>query len=353
MKFIHIADVHLGAQPEGVSIGKKERGKEIWSALEEIVHICQLKEVDLLLIAGDLFHRQPLLRELKELNFLFSQMKKTKVVWIAGNHDYAKPDSYYHTFAWNTNVYPLLDDQMQYVEFPELKTAVYGFSYHRKEITERLYDRAFAEGRQKYEILLAHGGDESHIPIKREVLSNLGYDYVALGHIHKQQTLVENQVVFAGALEPMDKNDTGKHGYVEGEITEKGTVARFVPNAKREYLHLPIMVNETMTNGELREIIRESIQKYGMQNIYKFILKGFRDGDIVFETDTEKYFGNVLEIVDETKPFYDFETLLEKNRGNLLGRYIESLQDCEIGSVEHLALYEGVQALLSTKGTIL
>jgi len=42
--------------------------------------------------------------------------------------------------------------------------------------------------------------------------------------------------------------------------------------------------------------------------------------------------------------------LLEKNKGNLLGRFIESMQGSEPGSVEYKALYEGVQALLLMKG---
>ena len=79
-------------------------------------------------------------------------------------------------------------------------------------------------------------------------------------------------------------------------------------------------------------------------------MKGFRDADIRFEIEKEKCFGNVIEIVDETMPYYDFETLLEKNRGNLLGRYIESFRDVEPGSVEYRALHEGVQALIMTKG---
>lgn len=49
------------------------------------------------------------------------------------------------------------------------------------------------EGRQKYEILLAHGGDEKHIPIKSSQIMTLGYDYAAFGHIHKPQMLVENR----------------------------------------------------------------------------------------------------------------------------------------------------------------
>ena len=84
------------------------------------------------------------------------------------------------------------------VDFKELKTRVYGLSYYQKEIREGLYDRAKAPNKQKYEILLAHGGDEKHIPIKKEILSNLGYSYIAMGHIHKPQALVENQIVYAG-----------------------------------------------------------------------------------------------------------------------------------------------------------
>ena len=55
MKFIHIADVHLGAEPEGLKLGSKSRGQEIWESLEQITKICEWEEVDLLLIAGDLF----------------------------------------------------------------------------------------------------------------------------------------------------------------------------------------------------------------------------------------------------------------------------------------------------------
>ena len=83
MKFIHIADVHLGAQPKGADIGKVERGNEIWNTLEKVLHICEEKQMDLLLIAGDMFHRQPLLRELKELNFLFSKDSGRTIVLFA------------------------------------------------------------------------------------------------------------------------------------------------------------------------------------------------------------------------------------------------------------------------------
>lgn len=303
----------------------------------------------MLLIAGDLFHRQPLMRELKEVNFLFSKLSKTKVVLIAGNHDYIKPDSYYLTFQWNANVYPLLNGHMGCVEFPDLKTAVYGFSYYQKEIEGRLYDQAKAQRRQQYEILLAHGGDEKHIPVKKEVLLNLGYDYIAMGHIHKPQILLDNKAAYAGALEPTDKNDLGAHGYIYGDITEKDTKITFVENAKREYVHLNIQVDETMTNGAVKDKIKEIIQRVGIEHMYKFVLQGFCDADICLDLENMQSYGNILEIIDETKPSYDLEKLLLQNEDNLLGKYIESLKDAREGSVEYQALYEGVHALMCTK----
>lgn len=317
--------------------------------MEQIVNICEWEEMDLLLIAGDLFHRQPLMRELKEVNFLFSKLSKTKVVFIVGNHDYLKPDSYYHTFPWNENVHPLLNGHMGGIEFPDLQANVYGLSYHQREITEGLYDRMFAPKKQKYEILLAHGGDEKHIPVKKEVLETLGYDYIALGHIHKPQVLIENKAVYAGSLEPTDKNDIGKHGYVRGEITEQGVKTEFIPCAKREYIHAAVPVEEGMTGGALKDWIRNYIGEHGLENMYKFILQGFRDADVQFDLESAKSFGNVFEVVDETNPSYDFDKILEKNQGNLLGRYIESLKDYDKGSVECQALHLGVQALMETK----
>lgn len=44
----------------------------------------KLRDADCLFIAGDLFHRQPLLRDLKEVNYLFSTIPGVRVVIIAG-----------------------------------------------------------------------------------------------------------------------------------------------------------------------------------------------------------------------------------------------------------------------------
>ena len=117
MRFIHTADVHLGAQPDAGPLYSRQRGRELWDTFEHVLHVCEEEKTDLLLIAGDLFHRQPLVRELKELDYLFSGLTHTKVVLIAGNHDYIRTDSNYLDFRWSSNVFPLFGEKPGYIDF--------------------------------------------------------------------------------------------------------------------------------------------------------------------------------------------------------------------------------------------
>lgn len=346
MKFIHTADIHLGAKPDAGPLYSRQRPGEIWKTFERVVQVCEDEKADLLLIAGDLFHRQPLRRELKEADYLFSQLSRTKVVLIAGNHDYISANSNYRTFHWSENVFPLFGDKMQCVRFPELGTAVYGLSYYRREIPVPLYDGVRAEGVERYEILLGHGGDEKHIPFDRDNLKQAGFDYIALGHIHKPAVLVKDHMIYAGALEPTDKNDTGEHGYIKGEITEQGVSTRWIPAASRKYIHLEIQVSCEDTAGSVRKQIEKKTDEYGIQNIYKIMLRGKRNPETVFDPEWLTGESNVAAIDDGTVPAYDFERMYRENQDTVLGRYIELFRGCREGSVEYRALCEGVDALL-------
>ncbi len=354
MRFIHIADVHLGARPEAGPLYSGGRPQELWDTLERLLRVCEEEQTDLLLIAGDLFHRQPLMRELREVDYLFSELTHTKVVLIAGNHDYIRKDSAYLTFRWSENVYPLLGEQLEYVDFPEFGTAVYGMSYHSREITAPVGRELCPGGAEPFEILLLHGGDEKHNPADRRTLERLEYDYIALGHIHKPQVIVKDRIIFPGALEPTDRDDTGPHGYVKGEIDKSGIRTQWIPFALREYVHLEILTDPQDTNGSVRRRIEKETDKCGNENIYRIVLRGKRDAHIRF--DTAAMIGketvrkvNILDISDETSPAYDFEKLYADHKDTILGRFMERFSGCEEGSVEYQALCEGVDALTGSR----
>lgn len=134
-----------------------------------------------------------------------------------------------------------------------------------------------------------------------------------------------------GALEPIDRNDVGPHGYVKGEITEAGVHTQWIPCAMRSYIHLEVPVNTEDTMGSVRKKILEAVKDYGAENMYKIILTGYRDPDLRFDTERMDRDGNLLEVIDETAPQYDMEELLQENEGNLLGEYIRRFKDCRKG----------------------
>ncbi len=352
MKFIHIADIHLGAKPDAGQAYSANREREIWDTFVAVIEKCEEECVDLLLIAGDLFHRQPLLRELKEVDYIFSKLSKTKVVFIVGNHDHLKKDSYYRTYVWSENVYPILSENIDSVVIDELDVAVYGCSYHRKEITNMQLEERIDLEKQRYHILLGHGGDEKHMPFRKSTMEQLPYDYIALGHIHKPHILLENKMAYAGALEPIDRADFGCHGYIEGVIKgeiEVSTSIRFIPFAKREYVYQQVTIDEDMTNYSLKDCLYNYRKTIGMQHMYHFILEGKRNTDVVFDLEQIDTVGNIISIIDQSKPNYNVEKLENENRNNLLGAYIKSFGDVKEGSVEYMALYEGIQAIEETK----
>ena len=41
MRFIHIADVHLGARPDAGKLYTEKRPEEIWNTFERVIGICQ------------------------------------------------------------------------------------------------------------------------------------------------------------------------------------------------------------------------------------------------------------------------------------------------------------------------
>ncbi len=349
MKFIHLADVHLGASPDRGSSWNGRREEEIWETFRRLIGEIRDHPVDLLFIAGDLFHRQPLLRELREVNALFQSIPDTRVYLIAGNHDYMRKDSLYRSFVWADNVYFFKEEHLTSVKDPVCDVTVYGFSFHHQEIERELLFGAVPEETDGLHILLAHGGDDRHVPMNYRNLSAAGFDYVACGHIHKPNMPARDQIRFSGALEPIDRNDTGPHGYVEGQIVRGRLRTRFVPFACRSYLDVTIETDEETTQHSIEEEMKEAIAQNGPDNLYRIFLTGMRPPELLLIPERLKSLGNITEVTDMTRPAYDLQALLRQYSGTLVGDYIRHFQEKgELSVVEEKALYYGLVALLET-----
>ncbi|MDD3221838.1 MAG: DNA repair exonuclease [Clostridia bacterium] len=345
MRFIHVADIHLGAVPDRGKAWAGKRSEEIEETFYHLIQEAGKQGVDLILIAGDIFHRPPLKRELKELNYRLESIQPTQVVMMAGNHDYMGEGSNYRGFHWAENVHFFQKEQLDSFYLESLHTWIYGLSYEHREIKTPLYQRVIPLDKPGYHILLAHGGDEKHIPIQKKELISAGFDYVALGHIHKPE-IFDNKMAYAGALEPIDRLDIGEHGYVYGEINDKGTRIQFCPAACREYKNLILESDTDMTGGEMEEWLSQQIEIEGKQHIYNVLLKGYRDADIVYDTEKMLRLGKIAAIKDETLPWFDFERLYNENADNLIGMFIKKVYQMPMDEARRTRILSyGLQAM--------
>ena len=345
MKFMHLADVHLGAAPDAGYFWSEDRRREIWETFRLCLEDAAAAKVDLLLIAGDLFHRQPTQEELREVDYLLRAMPRTRIVMIAGNHDHLMPTGPFTTYQWSRNVVLLSPGECECVRFPEIRTEVYGFSYDRQEITEPLYD-AIRPARNGYlHFLLAHGGDSRHIPISRNALEESGFDYIALGHIHKPQSVIKNKAAYSGAPEPIDSLDTGPHGYILGETFDRYVDVKFIPRAKREYRKIVLQCTADDTSWSLKDRLEKEISALGWQHIYRVVLEGERSAGSRFDTALLRDYGMILDVEDKTGIRLDLEQLRRRYSGGLVDRYISSFEGAE-SEVEKKAMRYGLEALL-------
>lgn len=346
MKFIHIADVHLGMIPDAGQPWSMERAEEIWETFRNVIQVCNRDQIDLLLIAGDLFHGQPQRKDLKEADYLFSTLEHTQVVLIAGNHDYVQRGSAYMNFQWSEKVTFLSEETLQIVEFPELDVSVTGFSYHSRTADGAILENIQAPHRAKYEILLAHGGEGTCCPMNFSQLGTAGFDYVALGHIHKPNLWNEYSMAYSGSLEPTDCNDKGERGYIRGTITSTGTDFSLIPFSRRQYINIRATVHASNTAGSISDRLNKAIAYYGQKNLYSITLTGYFDPACPFDVKELRLDGNIVKLIDETLPDYDLEALQAEHMDDVIGMFIASLNTESADPVRKKAIYYGLQALL-------
>ncbi|MBO4390792.1 MAG: metallophosphoesterase [Lachnospiraceae bacterium] len=350
MKFIHISDVRLGLVPDAGKAWSDARAQERWTTFQKVIELCNYREVDLLLVSGNLFHRQPLKRELKEVNYLFSTLKHTRVVLIAGNRDHLKSGTGYTDYRWCSQVVFFDSQDFLTAYFPDCNTEVCGFSYMDSEDpVPRCDDVTPGEDKSRIQILIASAGaDDRHVPIDFPKLEEAGFDYVALGGEHAYRIWESQHVAYAGALEPTNGADIGPHGCIYGEIEKDSVDLSFVPMAIREYIPIDIEMTSQTSQFDLESTVSKQIEKYGKNNIYIINISGLFDPEYKPDENALKRFGNVLNVSMKAIPEYDLEYLRRIHKNDVIGKFIDSYlsTDQPLSDKSKKALYLGIQTLL-------
>ena len=97
MKFLHIADLHLGKQMNDLLLLEDQE-----AVLQQVLHIASEEDVDAVLIAGDVYQRTSPQAEAMALfdSFVSKLAEEGKMIFvISGNHDSALRISYFSSLV--------------------------------------------------------------------------------------------------------------------------------------------------------------------------------------------------------------------------------------------------------------
>ena len=226
MKIVHASDLHLDSPLRGLplrpGVDRSAFQKASRKTLRRLVDLCLAQRAALLVLSGDLVDASR--RSVSTGLFFIEQMLRleatsTEVVMVRGNHDAANPTV--PCWLLPQFVKQLGVEGSETHRYDGLGVAVHGASYPARRTPFSLLAtypspvpsyanfgllHTSAEGRE---------GHESYAPCTRRQLKERGYDYFALGHVHRPEVLSRTPwVVFSGTPQGRAIRDTGPRGAV-------------------------------------------------------------------------------------------------------------------------------------------
>ena len=272
-RFFHAADIHLDsplrglAGQEGNAVARVRTATR--EALDMLVGLAIEEQVDFLIFAGDLYDGD--WRDYNTGLFFAKQMGRLKkkgipVYLLHGNHDAESQIT--RRLELPDNVHVFGTRKPETFALDELKVALHGQSFRQRDITENLVPDYPAPVSGAFNIGVLHtglggmGGHENYAPCAMEDLINKGYNYWALGHVHKASVLHKKpHVVFPGNLQGRHARETGAKGaslvtVEDGDIVELTTV----PCDVVRWAVLPVSLADAERFGDVIDRIHDAVE---------------------------------------------------------------------------------------------
>lgn len=234
-KFLHAADIHLDSPLRGLERYDGAPVDEIRGAtrraLENLVQLAIDREVNFVVIAGDLYDGD--WRDHHTGLFFVAEMLKLRdagvpVYLISGNHDAANrmtktlrlPEDTVHRFAAKKPHTLHLDG---------CGVSIHGQSFATGAVTENLACSYPPAVPGNFNLGLLHtcatgdDGHECYAPCSLDDLRGKRYDYWALGHVHQRRRLAdEEQIHFSGNVQGRHVRETGPKGCLLVTVDDAG-----------------------------------------------------------------------------------------------------------------------------------
>lgn len=276
LTFIHAADLHLDSQMEGLTAAhpamKSRLQESTFQALKQLVQCAISEKVDFILLAGDIFDANR--QSLKALVALREACKELQehcidVYMQYGNHDFTGKQP---MMSYPDNVHIFQTEKVEtffHENNGEPAAAIHGFSYTTRHIKSRKALEYEVKGEGIYQIGMLHGslgtgGDaDVYAPFSVDELKHTGFDYWALGHIHKREVLSEQPpIVYPGNIQGRHRKESGEKGCYLVELEGQSCVMSFLPLQDIRFETVDVDVKEGSALYDVEQILLESCLRW-------------------------------------------------------------------------------------------
>ena len=328
IKVLHTADIHLDSPFSLLDIEKaNKRREELRTTFHNSVTYAIDNQIDLFIIAGDLFDMEYVTA--KTMDFVVEEMKrasKTRFIITPGNHDYYHDKSVYEDYSIPSNCYIFKSNDVERLTFNDIETDVYGFAYTSEEYRNNPFANRYQLNKNHLNIFVCHGDldnpNSKYCPINKQDMERAGYDYVALGHIHKATTIDRignTYYAYSGCLEGRSFDECGSKGAIVCEFNKRLNAYKEVSYegkfdyrrfAKRKYESIDVDITSLSKRDEIIQVIKKKMNeiRYDEFTLCRITLKGITDTNFdssrlnITNTDLGVYY---VEFKDKTIPLLD------------------------------------------------
>ena len=284
IKILHSADIHFDTPFSGMTPKEALKSKEeLKQVFENIIKMTLEKEIDILLIAGDIFDNLSVNKTtLYFIKNCFENISKVKVFISPGNHDPFNEKSFYSIVDWPNNVH-IFKGNMESVILEDLNTVVWGAGFNTSHVNKSLLKEVKRVDRYN-NIMVLHGeitttkDGNDYNPITEEDIARSNMDYIALGHRHKFSEVkkIENTYYsYSGCPQGRGFDELEDKGIILIELKDKFVESKFIRTSIRNYYEKEINIQGCFGYSEVKNKIINEIPSHDRKNnFYKIILIG-------------------------------------------------------------------------------
>ncbi len=355
ISFIHCADIHFDTAFSGLSPAKAAlRRDELRQTFLKILQLCREKDVDCLLLSGDLFDSTRVTDEtVAFIKHAFEQVPDLPIFIAPGNHDPYMPGTRYDGTTWPSNVVIFKEQQITKHAFTTREGVpinVYGAAFTTPYLEKNLLENFTvpADDRTCFNLMALHGdtvgtGQSSvYQPITMSSIAQSHLDYLALGHKHtasQPEKQGETYFSYSGTPEGRGFDEAGEKGvwYITLTKEENDTVPSitdmWIPCAARHYEIVTVDVTGCASHQEVIGRVEAAIDH--SEHLYKILLTGvLKDGFLLDLNLLQARLADccfLLKLRDTTRTEVDLETLAKENmlRGIFARRLLAKIEEAQ------------------------